>query len=207
MSPGGLIAIITAYLVGSIPFGYLVARARGVDLTKMGSGNIGATNVYRALGLKTALGVFALDVAKGFAGTRVIPLLTRHTFETSTFNLICGLAVILGAVGSVFMRFKGGKGVASGVGVFLGLAPLATAMSLGIWAIVVSISRYVSLGSLIGAIALPMLVAILGKHGATHDPVFYLAVVIMIIVIIRHRSNIRRLVNGTESKIGRSEPG
>ena len=198
-----LVAIGLAYLAGSIPFGYLVARARGVDLTQVGSGNVGATNVYRALGLRFALVVFAFDVAKGFVATRVFPMIAGQPWDVTYLTLACGLAAILGAVASVFMRFRGGKGVAAGVGVFLGLAPAATAICLGIWALVVAISRYVSLGSLTGAVALPLLVAIFEQQGSRSNPVFYLALAVAVIVFVRHRANIRRLLAGTENKIGK----
>ncbi len=205
MTVEAIVSVGIAYLVGSIPFGFIVARARGIDLRKVGSGNVGATNVFRALGLRVALGVFALDVAKGFAGTRLVSMIGTRSWQVSTLTLLCGLAVILGAVASIFLRLRGGKGVASGVGVFLGLNPAATGICLAIWAIVVAVSRYVSLGSICGAVALPILVGLLGSKQASQDPVFYLALAVAAIVIIRHRANIRRLARGTENKIALGE--
>jgi glycerol-3-phosphate acyltransferase PlsY len=193
------------YVTGSIPFGYIVARLRGVDLHKIGSGNIGATNVYRAFGLPVALFVFILDVAKGFVATRVFPLLWTTGISVPHMRFICGIAVIVGAVASIFMRFRGGKGVAAAVGVFLALQPLATAICLGIWLILFLSFRYVSLGSVCGAAALPILVAVFDTDGFARNPVFYLSLVVAAIVIVRHRQNIRRLLKGKEHRIRRSE--
>jgi glycerol-3-phosphate acyltransferase PlsY len=194
---------LVAYLVGSIPIGFIVGRSRGVDLRTIGSGNYGATNVYRALNLRFALVVFLLDVAKGFVGTRVVAGLWAAGPGIDWLRFICGLSVMAGSVASIFMRFRGGKGVATAVGVFLGLTPLATAICLGIWGILFARFRYVSLGSLAGAICLPALVAVLGWPHFARNPVFYLAVAVGAIVIIRHRANIRRLIEGTENRIGK----
>jgi glycerol-3-phosphate acyltransferase PlsY len=194
---------IGGYLLGSVPFGYIVGKARGVDLRTVGSGNLGATNVYRTLGLGTALLVFAMDVAKGVVGTRVFPALLPAGVPVEYVRLICGIAVIAGSVASLYLGFRGGKGVAAGVGVFLGLAPLATAICVGIWAAVVARFRYVSLGSIAGAIALPILVAAFNARSFIEAPVFYLAVIVTAIVILRHKSNIRRLLDGTENRVGK----
>jgi glycerol-3-phosphate acyltransferase PlsY len=196
---------VLAYLIGSIPVGFLIAKSRGVDLRTVGSGNYGATNVYRAFNLKLALLVFVLDVAKGVVGTRAVPILWDAGRAMPWLGLICGLGVIAGSVASIFMAFRGGKGVATGVGVFLGLAPAATAICLGIWAVLFALFRYVSLGSIVGAICLPMFVAILGPGDYARDRVFYLAVAVAAIVVLRHRSNIRRLLAGTENRIGKHE--
>jgi len=194
------LSIVISYLVGSIPFGVIVARRKGIDLSKVGSGNIGATNVYRVLGLKFAGLVFMLDLLKGFAGTKGVPYLLGRPDETTIF--LCALATIGGAVGSVYTRFKGGKGVAAGVGVFLGLAPVATAICIGIWAALVSISRYVSLGSIIAAIALPTIIYIKAHGDVMDNMTFWLALAVAAIIVLRHRSNIKRLVQGKENRIG-----
>jgi glycerol-3-phosphate acyltransferase PlsY len=195
---------LAAYLIGSIPFGLVIARARGVDLRTIGSGNFGATNVYRAFGIRLAILVFILDLAKGVIGTRVIPLLWEADIGTDWMRFICGMSVIAGSVASIYIRFRGGKGVASSVGVFLGLTPVVTAICLGIWGVLFARFRYVSLGSVVGAVALPVLIAVLGRQTFLRDPVFYLAVMAALIVAIRHRSNIRRLMDGTENRIGRT---
>lgn len=193
---------LAAYLIGSIPFGFVVGRARGVDLRTIGSGNFGATNVYRAFGFKVAILVFVMDLAKGFVGTRVLPMLWTVDMGMEWVRFICGMSVIAGSVASIYMRFRGGKGVATSVGVFLGLTPLVTVICLCIWGVLFARFRYVSLGSIIGAAALPLLIAVLGREDFAWDPVFYLALLVALIVIVRHRSNIRRLMNGTENRIG-----
>ena len=198
------VPLVISYLLGSIPFGFIVAKARRVDLRKVGSGNIGSTNIYRALGLRTALLVFALDAGKGFIGTRVVPALAPAGPDVNHLRFVCALAVVLGSVASIFMRFKGGKGVATGAGVFLGLVPLAAAISIARWAGLVAAFKYVSVASLAAACALPILVASLDKGPYAYDPVFYLAVAVAVIVFVSHRSNIRRLLLGQEHRVRRT---
>ena len=195
---------LAAYLIGSIPIGFVVGKARGVDLRTVGSGNYGATNVYRAFGFRLAILVFVLGLAKGFVATRVLPMLWAVDMGIEWVRIICGISVIAGSVASIYMRFRGGKGVANSVGVFLGLTPLATCICLGIWGALFARFRYVSLGSIIGAICLPVLIAVLGRGTFMRDPVFYLALLVAVIVVVRHRSNIRRLIDGTENRIGRT---
>jgi len=197
-----LVAVL-AYLVGSVPFGFLVGRARGVDLRKVGSGNVGSTNVYRALGLRVALFVFALDAGKGLVATRLISMIGAGVLDATYMRLIAALAVMLGSVAGVFMRFRGGKGVATGAGVFLGLAPLATVISIAAWAALVAATRIVSVGSLAAAAVLPALVGALASQGYVRNPVFYLALVVAGIVFVSHRSNIGRLLQGRENRVGR----
>jgi glycerol-3-phosphate acyltransferase PlsY len=202
----GLAAL--AYLVGSIPIGFLVGRARGVDLRTIGSGNVGATNVYRAFGFRVAIFVFILDVSKGFVCAGVLPLVwTPDVLPIAYVRIICGIAAILGSIATVFLRFRGGKGVATAVGVFLGLEPLATAVCLGIWVLLFWRYRYVSLGSIVGAAALPVLIALLNPADRLSNPAFYLALLVAALVILRHRSNIGRLLRGTENRIGSVKGG
>ncbi len=199
-----IIAIALSYLLGSVPIGYLYARAQGVDLRKIGSGNTGATNVYRAFGKKApAITIFWLDVGKGLVATALFARLGGGWEYTA---IACGLAAIAGNLASVFMKFKGGKGVATAVGAFLGLAPIPTLICLGIWGALFAAFRYVSLGSIAGAVALPVFVWLFGRAGWRSDPVFYFALLVALIVVITHRSNIRRLIAGTENRIGR-RPG
>jgi len=197
---GTILAIVLSYLLGSVPIGYIYGRARGVDLRKIGSGNIGATNVYRAFGKAPAIIIFWLDVAKGLVAVLIIARLGAGWQYAA---IVCGLAAIAGHVTSPFMGFRGGKGVATAVGVFLGLAPVATAICLGIWAALFASFRYVSLGSITGAIALPILIWLLDRDGYRTSPVFYFALLVALLVVITHRSNIRRLINGTENRIGK----
>jgi acyl phosphate:glycerol-3-phosphate acyltransferase len=206
-----VIFIIGAYLLGSIPFGQIIAKAHGKDLRTIGSGNIGATNLARALGKKWAYFCFFLDVTKG-----LVPMLAAATFFSSppTTNelaaaLIVGLAAILGHIFPIYLKFKGGKGVATSFGVALGLWPyytLCSVFALVVWLIVVLIWRYVSLASIAAAISftIALTAAIIFVPGWNLDrlwPLLVAAATMPLLVIIRHRENIGRLMRGTESKI------
>lgn len=211
------VLILGAYLLGSVPFGLLVARLHGVDLRKVGSGNIGATNVIRALGRKWGIFCFVLDVLKGFVPMILVPLLGLSSNDPTARQLIGWLAVgttaILGHIFPLYLRFKGGKGVATSLGVVLGLWPYLTLCGLaafGIWLITVKIWRYVSLASILAAGAFPilLLIAILIFKNWTFGtlwPLFLVAVPMPLLVILRHRANIQRLIAGTESKIGQKK--
>jgi glycerol-3-phosphate acyltransferase PlsY len=203
--------IIVAYLLGSIPFGQIIARAHGKDLRSIGSGNIGATNLARALGKKWAYLCFFLDVAKGFvpvfAATKLLS--TPPALNELTLVLAVAITAVLGHIFSIYLKFKGGKGVATSFGVALGFWPYYTVCSmivLVIWVVVVLISRYVSLASIVASVFFPLTLI----TAITLVPDWYLtnlwpllaaATVMPILVIIRHRENIKRLANGTESKI------
>lgn len=195
-----VLAIALSYLLGSVPIGYLYARGRGVDLRKIGSGNTGATNVYRAFGKAPAITIFWLDVGKGLVATVLLARLGAGWEYTA---ILCGLAAIAGHVASIFMKLKGGKGVATAAGVFLGLAPLPTVICLAVWGVLFAAFRYVSLGSMVATVVLPILIWLLDRDGYRYSPVFYFAVLVALIVVITHRANIRRLATGTENKIGK----
>jgi glycerol-3-phosphate acyltransferase PlsY len=209
-----LLLIIGAYLLGSAPFGLWIARLHGVDLRKVGSGNIGATNVIRALGRKWGIFCFVLDVLKGFVPMILIPLLRLGGSEPTAGHLLgwlaMGTAAILGHIFPIYLKFKGGKGVATSLGVVLGLWPYFTVCGLAafiVWLITVRIWRYVSLASILAAGAFPilLLIAILFLEDWTFDrlwPLFLVAVPMPLLVIFRHRANIQRLIAGTENKIG-----
>ncbi len=204
------LAIIAAYLLGSIPFGLLIAKAHGKDLRSIGSGNIGATNVSRALGRKWAYFCFVLDVLKG-----LIPMLaTMIIAEPDSVLTLClwlavGCAAILGHIFPLYIKLKGGKGVATSFGVALGLWPYFTVCGLFFavtWVVVVLMWRYVSLASIIASVTFPLvlIVAIILIPGWEFNslwPVFITAIAIPIMVIVRHHENIKRLRAGTESKI------
>jgi len=203
-----VVLALLAYLVGSIPIGFMIGKARGVDLRTIGSGNIGATNVYRAFGFRLAIFVFMLDVSKGFVGAAVLPAIwTPDALSITWVRIICGIAAIAGSIASIFMKFKGGKGVATAVGVFLALEPLSTIIGLVIWTVLFLRYRYVSLGSIVATTALPILIAAFNQKGLLRYPVFYLSVLVAIIVALRHRSNIGRLLKGTENRIGATRGG
>ncbi len=187
-----VLAVVVSYLIGSIPVGYLLGRARGVDIRQHGSGNIGTTNVWRNLGPVAGVTALIGDAGKGLAAVLLGRYLGGHGLE-----LVCGLAAIVGHSWPVFLGFRGGKIIATGLGVFLGLSPVAALLALGLWLVVVAVFRYVSLGSIVAAVSMPVWMLIL------HQPPEYLAFafVVAVIAVYKHIPNIRRLLAGTESKI------
>jgi len=212
-----IILIIGSYLVGSIPFGLLIAKAHGKDLRSIGSGNIGATNVARALGRKWAYLCFLLDVLKGLIPMLATMLLIRPLSIQSYAErivllwlwLAVGCAAILGHIFPIYLKFKGGKGVATSLGVALGLWPYYTicaSFTIAIWAVVVLIWRYVSLASITASVAFPLLLILAIILRPSWDfvslwPLLIAAAAIPLMVIIRHRENIKRLLAGTESQV------
>ena len=195
------LAIAISYAAGSIPFAYIAGKARGVDLRKHGSGNLGATNVMRVLGARIGLVVFAFDVAKGAFPLLLLPRLTISTLPPVWIAIGCGIAAILGHTRPVFLLFqRGGKGVATAAGVFLALAPIQTLLTLIVFAVALLTSGYVSLGSLISACLLPLLIAVtLGPR----SPVFGLSALVALFVFFTHRANIGRLRRGEENRFGK----
>jgi glycerol-3-phosphate acyltransferase PlsY len=191
------VALVTAYLCGSIPTGVLIARARGVDLTKVGSGNIGATNVARALGKKTGALVLLLDALKGFAPVIVARSLWLDEPRGPLVIAGCALLAMLGHVFPVWLKFRGGKGVATGLGVFLGVAPIAAGCGVALFAIVYAVSRISSLGSLTATTAIPIVMMIMHEPW----PFIVLAAAGWLLIVVRHRGNIRRLLRREESKV------
>jgi acyl phosphate:glycerol-3-phosphate acyltransferase len=192
------ILLMLAYLMGAIPTSYLMGRWRGLDLREHGSGNLGATNAFRVLGWRAAVPVVLVDVAKGLVPTALFPVWAGA--DALWWSLAYGTAAIVGHVFSVFAGFRGGKGVATGAGVFLALAPWAVLIGFLVWGVSVVLTRIVSVGSLLAALVLPAAVF------ATGEPwtVFWLSVVLSLFVIFAHRENIRRLVRGEENRFGRS---
>ena len=186
------LVIPLAYLLGSIPTGLLLARAFGVDIRTTGSGNIGATNVYRTLGRKVGVMTLVGDCLKG-----VIPVLVARGlgFDVAWVAAI-GFAAFIGHVYTVFLGFKGGKGVATALGVFLAASPLAVLLALAVFAVVVGTWRYVSLASISAAAAMPLFVFFLDGRG----PVVLMTVGIALLVVFKHKDNIQRLRAGTENK-------
>jgi glycerol-3-phosphate acyltransferase PlsY len=197
--PQAVLWLLASYFVGAIPTSYLLSRLfAGIDLRRHGSGNLGATNLYRVLGWKYAIPAAAIDIAKG-----AIPVLVfaPQLSDSQLFALACGVAAILGHVFSVFVGFKGGKGVATAAGVMLGLAPLALAVSAVIWALLVRLTGYVSVASIAAAAVLPLAVYLL--EDATSPVLLWIATAIAAGVILLHRRNIQRLLKGTENRFGR----
>src|SRR5689334_2026975 len=196
-----VLAIAIAYVAGSIPSAYIAGNARGVVLRKHGSGNLGATNVIRVLGTKIGLIVFAFDVAKGALPVLLLPRYTISTWPPVWVAIACGVAAIIGHTRPVFLLFKrGGKGVATAAGVFLALAPIQTLLVLIVFAVVLLTSGFVSLGSLISASLLPVLIGVtLGPK----SPVFAISVLVALFVYWTHRANIGRLRRGEEHRFGK----
>lgn len=189
---------LASYLLGSIPTSYLVVRmVKGQDLRAMGSGNLGATNLYRVLGLKYALPVALFDTAKG-----AIPVLVfaPQAGGTDLLALLLGITAVLGHMFSVFVGFRGGKGVATGAGVVLGLAPWALVAGLAVWLLTLLSTGYVSLASIAAAILLPF--AVYWLHPERREMIWLFAALSLAIVVL-HRANITRLLAGTEHRFGR----
>lgn len=198
-------AVIASYLLGSIPAAFIAGKSQGIDLRKHGSGNLGATNVMRVLGTKIGLLVFAFDMAKGALPVLLFPVLLAGSAwpsrDPAISGIICGIAAIIGHVRPVYLNFgRGGKGVATAAGVFLALAPVQTLLTLLIFAVVLLSSGYVSLGSLLSAVMLPVLLAI---TVGMRSPVFVISVVVALFVFWTHRANIARLRDGEEHRFGK----
>lgn len=189
-------AVLTGYLLGALPFGYLVARSKGVDIFKVGSGNPGATNVKRTLGARAGNTVLVLDVLKGALATAWPLLPVLDTPHEEVLQLIGVVAAVLGHSFSVFTRFRGGKGVATAAGGLVVLMPAACLVAGAAWLAAFYAFRYVSLASILAAVAIIVTSWLRGYHVATS----VIATVLAVFVIVRHHSNIRRLLAGTEPK-------
>jgi len=197
-----IIGIIVSYIIGAIPFSYILGKLfKGIDIREYGSGNVGATNLIRNAGKLPGLIALLLDTLKGFAAVIFVAgffYSPEALLSLPLFKCILGFSVVSGHIWTVFLRFRGGKGVATAIGVFIGLAPLAMAFGLCIWGLSALIFRYVSLSSIIMAISLPLIMFIL------HKPKEYIlfACLLGVFIIYKHRTNISRLIDGTEYKIG-----
>lgn len=195
-----ILLCLLAFFLGSVPFGFVAGKLRGIDLREQGSKNIGATNTLRVLGKGPGIAVLLLDTFKGY-----LPVLIAQQAQVNSWWIVAvGLSAILGHIYSPFVRFKGGKGVATSLGVLIGLSPIVAGLTLLAFLIPTVITRYVSLGSLCGAIAQAALFWLLPPTLLHGDPLPYrlFGLVIAAFVIVRHRANITRLMNGTENKFG-----
>ncbi len=187
-----IILSLTGYLLGSIPFGIILARINKIDLRQHGSGNIGATNVARTLGKRAGVLTLIGDALKGVAAVSLADALLTNSWHIASV----GLCAFLGHLFSVFLKFKGGKGVATGLGVFLYLMPLATLTSMAVFGVTLWLWRYVSVSSMIAAASIPAL-----AYFYSIDPAYVsLASVVAVLVIFKHHQNISRLINGTENR-------
>jgi glycerol-3-phosphate acyltransferase PlsY len=204
-----LTAIIVAYLIGAIPSGLLIARLSGVrDIRETGSGNIGATNVLRTLGMKVAIWVYVCDIGKGALTVFLAPLAGQDLLASDLYFVLIGLATIIGHIFPVYLHFKGGKGVATTFGVLLVLLPSETLLAGVVFLLIFWLTRYVSLASIAAGLMFPAAVTIerlvLNQGGS--NVLWGLTVVIGLMVPITHISNIKRLIAGTENKFERSSP-
>jgi glycerol-3-phosphate acyltransferase PlsY len=214
MQTSWLIAIVAGYLCGSIPFGLLIGLARGVDIRTAGSGNIGATNAARVLGRKWGMVCFALDVAKGFAPVFIAGLLHGVVGDPAVDAaagwswVAVAIAAVLGHMFPVWLKFKGGKGVATGFGVMLGVWPLLAYpvfVALVVWIVLFKTTRYVSLASMVAAVMMPLAVLAIalcrGADLTQRTPFLIVTGLMAVLVIVRHRANITRLIAGNESRM------
>jgi acyl phosphate:glycerol-3-phosphate acyltransferase len=184
---------LAAFLIGSVPTGLLIAKARGIDLKQKGSGNIGATNVLRTTGKLPALFTLLGDILKGSAAV----LLARYFGAEPAVQGVAGLFAILGHNFSIFLKFRGGKGVAASLGVLAAYSPLAALATAILWLMTVYLTRYSSLGALVSFGFLPVIMILFGTGENTA-----IALIITVMIFIRHRENITRLISGTEAKVG-----
>lgn len=187
------LAFIGSYILGSIPFGYIVGKVKGYDIRKEGSGNIGSTNVFRVIGKKEGTFVFILDFLKGY-----LPVLYFTDISVSA-GILALLGAIIGHMTTPFLRFKGGKGVATGFGGVIALMPLPATLAFGVWILLVGTTRRVSIGSLGAAISLPIFYFYTGEN--MNKIILYFSILIAILVIITHRTNIRKLIKREEKPI------
>jgi len=183
-----------AFLLGAIPFGYIIAKLKGVDIRKHGSGNVGATNVARVLGKKYGVAVYILDFLKGYIPTAIAVSLYG---TDSWITVAVGLSAVLGHMFSPFLNWRGGKGVATASGVLFGLSPLLGLLVLALWFAVFRASGYVSLGSLVAALGAVYLVGMLGYP----FPVLALVLLVAVLILVKHKSNVQRLLEGKELKV------
>ena len=189
--------VLAAYLLGAIPNGLLIARLKGIDLQKVGSGNIGATNVFRCVGKGWGIAAFVLDAVKGFVPAFCFPMLVPDA--PNWLGLACGVAAVAGHNWPVWLKFKGGKGVSTSAGMLLGIAPAAVGIGFLVFAVTVALTRFVSLGSILAAIAVPA--AYLAMNGTDNRLLAGALIAMGALVVLKHRANVRRLLAGTEPRI------
>jgi glycerol-3-phosphate acyltransferase PlsY len=202
------VLLIGSYLLGSIPFGYLAGRLKGTDIRQAGSGNVGATNVVRVLGKGYGYPVFALDVLKGFGAVKISMLIAPgqppEWNSPEIFGIFAALSSVLGHLYPPWLKFKGGKGVATSAGALFALTPVATLIGVAIWLTVFWLTRYVSLASITAAVVLPIVILVVRSQNQNNcGALVYSSVLVAAVVVWRHRSNLSRLLQGTEPRFTR----
>ncbi|PYL31981.1 MAG: acyl-phosphate glycerol 3-phosphate acyltransferase [Verrucomicrobia bacterium] len=200
--------LLGSYLLGSIPFGYVAGKIRGIDIRKIGSGNIGATNVVRVLGKRYGYSVFVLDFLKGFGAVKIsMSIATDAGPEWASpeiFGIFAAIASVIGHSFPVWLKFRGGKGVATSAGALFGLIPLAALIGIVIWVLVFWFTRYVSVASVVAAATLPLVILIMTRLNQIHgNALFYSSLGLAAVVMWRHRSNFSRLMHGSEPRFTR----
>ena len=200
--------LVASYLLGSIPFGYLAGEIAGVDVRKVGSGNVGATNVLRVLGKPYGYAVFALDFLKGLGAVKISVLIATHVppewGSPDIFGIVAATSAVIGHCFPLWLKFRGGKGVATSAGALFGLMPLAMLVGVAIWILIFWLTRYVSLASVIATAALPIVIAIVTRLNESYGKaLFYSSLCIAAVVIWRHHSNLSRLMRGREPRFTR----
>ena len=200
--------LLGSYLLGSIPFGYVAGKIRGIDIRKIGSGNIGATNVVRVLGKRYGYSVFVLDFLKGFGAVKIsMSIATDARPEWASpeiFGIFAAIASVIGHSFPVWLKFRGGKGVATSAGALFGLIPLAALIGVLIWVLIFWFTRYVSVASVVAAATLPLVILIMTRLNQIHgNSLFYSSLGLAAVVMWRHRSNFSRLMHGSEPRFTR----
>lgn len=208
MNTTDFLAIFCSYLLGAVPFGLLIGRLKGIDIREHGSGNIGATNVLRVLGKPLGITTFILDALKGFVPSFFFAGLFARLAGTGALapdvvSVACGAAAILGHNFPVFLKFKGGKGIATSAGVLIGIAWQAALIGVGAWVLVFFTSKYVSLASILAAAAVAAAGWILYPDRGLVLPI--VLTILASLAILRHKANIKRLLNGTENRFGKKK--
>ena len=199
---------LIAYLIGSFPSGYIAGRLRGVDVRKVGSGNVGATNVTRVLGKKFGYPVFVIDFCKGLFPVLLAGAIAHRcglsALATDLCNAIAGIFSVVGHSYPLWLGFKGGKGVATSLGVIFGISWIAALIMCAVWMVMFKMTRYVSVASIVAAITLPIaMMTLLFLHNLRSPVLVYFSLCLAAIVVIRHRSNLSRLLSGTEPRFDR----
>jgi len=197
---------VAAYLLGSIPFGFIVAKAKGIDIRAVGSGNIGATNAMRVLGKPAGIAVLLLDAAKGFfavgTGYFISKAFGATDGQIETARILAGIFAVLGHNYTCWLKFKGGKGIATTAGVYLSLAPWALLVALGVFILALLLTRYVSVASMSGAVALPVTVWVMTPHNLFLG---FVTTALGALAIYKHKANLQRLKAGTENRFGQKK--
>jgi acyl phosphate:glycerol-3-phosphate acyltransferase len=196
-----IVVSIVGYLLGSIPTGFLVAKARGVDIRAVGSGNIGAANTFRAIGKTAGIFVLVMDALKGYVAVEIcgliLSLLGVPQSDWENYRIIAGIFAVLGHNYTCWLGFKGGKGIATTGGIYLALAPLAVLIAFVVFILTVVITRYTSLGSILGAVIIPIVVWLTHDNGMLR----IVTIALGVLAILKHQANIQRLIAGTENKV------